>query len=97
MNEYEVSTRFHARPGNEDPLRDAVLGILAPVRAELQCLSVHAFRSVDDPRLFFITSRWVEKAAHVRHRTLAHTIEFLARAEALVDAPIESTYAQLIG
>ncbi|HUZ79374.1 MAG TPA: antibiotic biosynthesis monooxygenase [Thermoplasmata archaeon] len=93
----QVSTRFHARAGNETPLLDAVLGILDPVRGEAQCLSVQAFRAVHDPRLFVITSLWVEESAHVLHRTLPHTREFLERVERLVDEPFESTYTKLIG
>ena len=97
MEAYQVSTRFHARVRSERLLWDAVLGILQPVRSEPKCRSVHAFRAVNDPRLFFITSLWVEESGHMRHRTLPHTREFLERVEKLVDEPIESTYTTLIG
>lgn len=97
MVEYQATTRFHARPGAEADLLSAVLGILPPVRAEPRCTSVHAFRAVDDPRLFFITSRWPEQSAYVQHRAYPHTQKFLEAVQQLVDEPIESTYITPIG
>ena len=95
--EYPVSTRFHARAGNEKILLDVVPGTLGPVRGEGKCLSAQEFRAVNDPRSFLIRSLWVEESAYVRHRTLPHTREFLERVERLVDEPIESTDTELIG
>ena len=34
---------------------------LQPVRAEPGCLSIDAFASTRDPRLFFFHSRWVDE------------------------------------
>jgi quinol monooxygenase YgiN len=49
--------RFHASPGNEQAVADALLDVLAPSREESGCLSIHAFQSIHDPRLFYIHSR----------------------------------------
>lgn len=97
LGEFRVTTRFHAAPGNEAAVRDLVLGILGPVRREPHCLGVEALVATDEPRLFLITSRWIDESDHVHHRTLAHTREFLAKMEPLVDEPMTSTRATPIG
>src|SRR5688572_10941280 len=53
-----IFARFHARPGSEGGVADALLDVLAPSREEPGCLSIHAFRSTRDPQLFYIHSRW---------------------------------------
>ena len=51
--------RFHARAGCEDDLGEAVRKVVANTNEEAGCLGIHGFRSIRDPRLFYIHSRWV--------------------------------------
>ena len=60
-------------------------------------LSIHTFRSLRDPGLFYIHSRWTGEEAFDVHATLPHTVRFLERADALVDQPREVTRAELMG
>jgi quinol monooxygenase YgiN len=92
-----IFARFHARPGQEKGVADAILDGLAPTRAEPGCLSSHAFRSVRDPRLFYIHSRWKDEAAFDLHATLPHTVHFLERVEPLIDHPLDVTRSEHIG
>jgi quinol monooxygenase YgiN len=89
--------RFHARPGNERAVADALLAVLAPSREEPGCLSIHAFRSVHDPRLFYIHSRWKDEEAFEIHAGLSHTVRFIERVEPLIDHPLDTTRAEKIG
>ena len=54
-------------------------------------MGIHGFRSTREPRLFYIHSRWVDEAAFDKHSGLPHTVEFLERAEALIDHPLDVT------
>lgn len=92
-----IFARFHARPGNEGVVAEALLDILAPSSEEPGCLSIHAFRSIRDPQLFYIHSRWKDKAAFAQHAGLPHTLCFLERVEALIDRPLDVTRAGRIG
>jgi quinol monooxygenase YgiN len=74
-----IFARFDARPGNENAVAEALLDVLPPSRREPGCLGIHAFRSVRDPRLFYIHSRWSDEAAFEHHAGLSHTVRFLAR------------------
>ena len=92
-----IFARFHARAGNEDAVAEALGDVLAPSRKEPGCLSIHAFRSVRDPQLFYIHSRWTNEEAFDVHATLPHTVRFIERVEPLIDHPLDVTRAELIG
>ena len=81
--------RFHAREGSEDALDAAMRKVIIATREEAGCLEVHGFRSVRDPRLFYLHSHWADEASFEAHAKLPHTVEFLRQVEALLDHPRE--------
>ena len=78
-------------------MAQALLDVLAPSREEPGCLGIHAFRSTQDSRLFYIHSRWQNEAAFERHAGLPHTIRFVARVEPLIDHPFDAARTERIG
>lgn len=92
-----IFARFHALPDNEGAVAEALLDVLAPSREEPGCLSIHAFRSIRDPQLFYIHSRWKDEAAFEYHACLPHTVRFLERVKPLIDHPLDVTRAARIG
>ena len=84
-----IFARFHARPGNENAVAEAILENLPPSRAEPGCLDIHAFRSIRDPLLFYIHSRWKDEAAFEEHAGLPHTVRLLERVQPLIDHPLD--------
>jgi quinol monooxygenase YgiN len=89
-----IFARFHAREGQEDAVAAAIREVVPPSRAEAGCLEIEAYRSVRDPRLFHIHSRWPDEAAFEVHAALPHTVRFLDRMRALVDQPLEVSRAR---
>jgi quinol monooxygenase YgiN len=87
--ELYIFARFHARAGNELAAEQALRNVLGPSRKEPSCLSIHAFRSIRDPRLFYVHSRWTDEAAFEIHATLPHTVRFLESMKSLTDHPLE--------
>jgi quinol monooxygenase YgiN len=92
-----VFARFHARPGQESAVAHALLDVVAPSREEPGCLGIHAFRSIRDPQLFYIHSRWKDEAAFEHHAGLPHTVRFVAQVEPLIDHLFDVTRAEQIG
>jgi quinol monooxygenase YgiN len=88
--------RFHARPGHEGAVEEALRNAVGPSRQEAGCLDIQAFRSTRDPRLFYIHSRWVDEAAFDRHAGLPHTVRFVEHVQALIDHPLDVTRATLV-
>jgi quinol monooxygenase YgiN len=95
--ELYIFGRFHASPGNEAAVADAITNVLGPTRHEAGCLNIHAFRSTRNPHLFYIHSRWTGEEAFETHAALPHTVRFLERVEHLIDHPLDVTRTELIG
>ncbi len=95
--ELYIFARFHARPGLESEVAEAILGVIGRTREEPGCLDVHAFRSSRDPRLFYIHSRWSDEAAFELHAVLPHTVRFLERVEPLIDHALDVARTRQIG
>ena len=84
-----IFARFHARDGAAEAVGAALRDVIAPTRAEPGCLAIAGYRSIQDPRLFWIHSQWVDEAAFEAHAELPHTVHFLARVQALIDHPLD--------
>jgi quinol monooxygenase YgiN len=85
--------RFHAQPGAEAAVEQALRTVIAPTRSEPGCLSIHAYRAARDPRLFYIHSRWTDEAAFDAHANLPHTVRFVDQVQGLIDHPLDVTRA----
>jgi quinol monooxygenase YgiN len=94
--EIHIFARFHARPGNEGAIAEALTDILGPTREEAGCLGIQTFRSIRDRRLFYIHSRWISEEAFENHATLPHTVRFIERVEPLIDHPLDVTRCEII-
>jgi len=92
-----IFARFHAREGKEAELAHLLGKQIRFARGEPGCLKIDAYRSTRDTRLFYIHSRWADEAAFQVHADLANTVEFVARAEALIDHPFDVTRARALG
>ena len=80
--------RFHARPGSEAALREAIRTVEGPTKLERGCISYQAFQSVRVTGEFYIHSRWRDSAAFELHASLPHTVRFLSAVEELIDHPL---------
>lgn len=95
--ELVIFARFHAGPGNEDEVKAAMLDVLPPSRDEPGCLGMSGFRSVRDPQLFYIHSRWEDEEAFDVHADLPHTVRFMERVGRLIDHPLDINRTEQIG
>ena len=91
-----IFARFHARPGHEDAVAQTLRDVIAPSSEEPGCLGIHAFRSIRDPQLFYIHSRWKDEAAFECHARMPHTMRFIDRVRPLIDHPLDVTRAEEI-
>ena len=89
-----IFARFHARPGQEDAVAGALREVTGPTSEEPGCLGIGAFRSIRDPQLFYIHSRWVDEAAFEVHGGMPHTRRFMERVTPLIDHPLDVTRAE---
>jgi len=95
--ELTTFARFHARAGQEQAVREAILEAIVPAREEPGCLGIRAYHSIRDPLLFYIHSRWKDEAAFEIHAELPHTVRFLARVQPLIDHALDVARTESIG
>lgn len=91
-----IFARFHARPGASEAVEEALREVMAPTTAETGCLGIHVFRSIRDPQVFYIHSRWKDEAAFVAHAALSHTLRFVERVEPLLDHEVQAERCEMI-
>jgi quinol monooxygenase YgiN len=89
--ELSIFGRFRAREGQGEAVAQALREVVGPSRQEPGCLGIEAYRSIRDPGLFHIHSRWVDEAAFDAHAALPHTVRFMATVRPLIDHPLEMT------
>jgi len=95
--ELVIFARFRAREGQEAAVEAAVRDVTAITRdLEPGCIAIAPYRSVRDPKLFFIHSRWVDQTAFELHATLPHTVSFLDRVRPLIDHPLDVNRTQVL-
>jgi len=95
--EQYVFVRLLARAGNEGAVEEALREVMEPSREEPGCLSFHLFRSMREPRLFYIHSKWADEAAFQKHAELPHTKRFLELVDPLLEQPREVARTEIIG
>ncbi len=87
--ELVIFGRFHARSGHEEAVADAFREATPFTRREPDCLGVEVFRSIRDPRLFYVHSRWKDEAAFEHHAGLPHTVRLIETVEPLIDHALD--------
>ncbi|MBV8428590.1 MAG: antibiotic biosynthesis monooxygenase [Hyphomicrobiales bacterium] len=88
-----IFARFHVREGREAAAEKVLAEQVAAARGEPGCLSIGAYRSTREQRLFFIHSRWKNEAAFDAHAELARTDRFVETMSGMIDHPFEATRA----
>ena len=83
---------FHrAKPGKERDLREALLALCEPTRAERGCINYDLHVSADDPGLLVFDENWVSKADLDAHLASAHIDAFREVADDLLAEPSDIT------
>ena len=95
--ELYIFGRFHAREGQENAIADGVREVVRLTREEPGCIAINGFRSLRDPRLFYIHARWADVETFEVHARQPHTRSFLKMVEPIIDHPLDITRAEVIG
>ena len=94
---FYIFARFEPRPGNELQLRDELMRILEPTRADPGCVRIHLFESTRGSLTWFIHSEWIDEAAFDAHVELPHTQRFVGAVEPLMNGPLQAVRTKQIG
>lgn len=91
-----VVAEIHARPGQEAALREALLALIAPTRAEEGCVQYDLHESTDAPGQFVFYENWTSREHLDRHLASPHLEAIKARfGELLAGPPRILTYTRI--
>ena len=83
MKPITVVATFQARPGKEEELKAALIGLVAPTRKETGCLNYDLHASPEDPAKFLFHENWTSKAHLDAHLKSPHIAALLPRVDEL--------------
>jgi quinol monooxygenase YgiN len=84
-----VVAHIKAKREHVDAVRAALIGFVAPTRAEAGCVVYDLFQNLDDPTRFTFVEEWTDKAALDVHGRSAHITSGRATLKDLVEGPTE--------
>ncbi len=92
MNQpFTVLARVRAKAGQESRLRDELVALVAPTRAEAGCILYDLHQSQADPAVFVFYEIWASEAALDAHTRTPHLQAYLNLIPEIADAPPEIT------
>ena len=92
-----IFARLEPKPGKELQLRDELLHVLEPTRAEPGCLRIHIYESTRGPLTYLIHSEWIDEPAFDAHVEMPHTQRFASAAAGLMTHPLQAVRTKQIG
>ncbi|MCL6546534.1 MAG: antibiotic biosynthesis monooxygenase [Bryobacteraceae bacterium] len=94
--ELVVFAEVYAKQGQEENLRQALMALVAPTRAEAGCLQYDLHADNDDAGHYFFYERWESMTALEAHTATAHFKAFEGRTEELLREPLRVILATRI-
>jgi quinol monooxygenase YgiN len=91
-----VVAKIRAKAGKEEQVRNALLSLVAPTRAEAGCINYDLHQSVDDKALFLFYENWTGKKDLDDHLAMPYLRDFLGKADELLAEPVEITLWDMI-
>jgi quinol monooxygenase YgiN len=86
-----VVVRIKAKAGTEARVRQELLNLLKPTRAERGCINFDMHQAPDDAALFLFHENWVSEEDLKRHFETPHIKRWIQEAKALLAEPMELT------
>lgn len=81
-----------AKPGQRDQLRESLLALIEPTRAEKGCLDYVLFELRGEPGTFYMREAFTSSAALELHKATPHFQAFAARAGNLLAEPLRLVF-----
>jgi len=91
-----VLAMFKAKSGLEERVREELLKLVAPTRAESGCINYDLHQCSDDKSKFMLYENWVSKKNLDVHLEMPHLNHFKSIADEILAEPLQITIWQMI-
>ncbi len=86
-----VVATMRAKPGKEQELREVLEALIAPTRAEADCVTYALHQGAQDPAVFVFYENWTSQAALDAHLATPHLQAALPKIPELLDGDLVIT------
>ena len=91
-----VVAQIRAKPGREPEVKQALLALCGPTRAEKGCINYDLHQALEDPGFFLFLENWASKADLDAHSQSAHLQAWRKlAAELLVEPPKVTRWSEI--
>jgi quinol monooxygenase YgiN len=88
--------KVKAKEGSQDTLKNELSALVEPTRKESGCITYNLHQSSDDSSVFMFYENWTSKQALDQHLRTPHLKAFLAKADTLLDGPLDLTNWKMV-
>lgn len=93
---FTVVAILEAKPGKEIELKQELIKLIAPSRAEQACLEYRMHQDINNPAKFFFYENWVNHDGHQQHFQTSHIMTLIDKLDDLLAKPFETIFAEEI-
>jgi quinol monooxygenase YgiN len=92
-----VTAKMRAKEGMEDSLKEELLALLSPTRAEAGCITYELHQSKKDRTAFLFYEKWQSKEDLGAHATAPHMVNFKGKAGEMLAEPPQIAIWETVG
>ena len=89
MEKIAVVATMKSKPGKEENLKQALLALVSPSRADAGCIRYELHQDQENDGTFVFLEQWESRAALDAHLARPHLDDFRAKAPGLLDGPLD--------
>lgn len=91
MKQVTVIARVRAKQGMGEELKNTLLGLIEPSRADEGCINYDLHQDSENPALFMFHENWTSIEALNNHLATPHLQAFVKKADELLAEPLDVT------
>lgn len=96
MKSHSVVVILEAKLGKEAELKQALVSVIKPSRAEKTCIEYRLHQDTSNPAQFILYENWESKEAHQLQFTKPYILEFVDQIGDLLAKPYQAYFANEI-
>lgn len=91
-----IVAKIKAKPGRQGELKEVLLSLIAPTRAEKGCICYSLHQDSNEDSVFMFYEKWASKEALDEHLQTPHLKGLVARADELFAEPLQINFYTML-
>ncbi len=91
---HTVMVLLEAKPGKEAEMKELLMGVVEPSRAEETCLGYHLHQDINNGSQFMLYETWTSQQDHAKQFEKPYIIELGQKLETILAKPYQVVFAK---